>query len=446
MCEKRQKISLVGIGMGSRASITAEAADAVRNCDCLIGAQRMLSAARDVRYGGETQGNGAEQQEQPGEWTKRYIPEVCEYNAEKIFSYAEAHPEYSHVAVVFSGDTGFYSGAKKLAGMFASDSDRYEVELIPGISSVVCLAARLKTTWEDGALISLHGQEENFIQTINRNRKTFLLLGGKDAGGRMVSTLKDYGMDDVTVYIGSRLSYPDEKIVWGYPGELSDSEADGLCAAMILNPQPDNRMGPHIPDEEFIRGKVPMTKAEVRAVSLAQMELTENAVVYDVGAGTGSVSVETARSGNRIRVYAIEKKAEAVRLLEQNRKKFRADGIRIIEGTAPEALRELEPPTHVFIGGSSGNLREILHIVLEKNPSVRIVINAISLETMGEVMAAIDGGLLRDAQVTQIMASRSRVLGKYHMMTGQNPVYIISAGGEMRDDAERKPQERSAAE
>lgn len=446
MCEKRQKISLVGIGMGSRASITAEAADAVRNCDCLIGAQRMLSAARDVRYGGETQGNGAEQQEQPGEWTKRYIPEVCEYNAEKIFSYAEAHPEYSHVAVVFSGDTGFYSGAKKLAGMFASDSDRYEVELIPGISSVVCLAARLKTTWEDGALISLHGQEENFIQTINRNRKTFLLLGGKDAGGRMVSTLKDYGMDDVTVYIGSRLSYPDEKIVWGYPGELSDSEADGLCAAMILNPQPDKRMGPHIPDEEFIRGKVPMTKAEVRAVSLAQMELTENAVVYDVGAGTGSVSVETARSGNRIRVYAIEKKAEAVRLLEQNRKKFRADGIRIIEGTAPEALRELEPPTHVFIGGSSGNLREILHIVLEKNPSVRIVINAISLETMGEVMAAIDGGLLRDAQVTQIMASRSRVLGKYHMMTGQNPVYIISAGGEMRDDAERKPQERSAAE
>lgn len=446
MCEKRQKISLVGIGMGSRASITAEAADAVRNCDCMVGAQRMLSAARDVRYGGATQENGTEQQEQPEERTKRYIPEVCEYNAEKIFSYAEAHPEYSHVAVVFSGDTGFYSGAKKLAGMFASDSDRYEVELIPGISSVVCLAARLKMTWEDGALISLHGQEENFIQTVNRNCKTFLLLGGKDAGGRMVSTLKDYGMDDVTVYIGSRLSYPDEKIVWGHPGELSDSEADGLCAAMILNPQPDKRMGPHIPDEEFIRGKVPMTKAEVRAVSLAQMELTENAVVYDVGAGTGSVSVETARSGNRIRVYAIEKKAEAVRLLEQNRKKFRADGIRIIEGTAPEALRELEPPTHVFIGGSSGNLREILHIVLEKNPSVRIVINAISLETMGEVMAAIDGGLLRDAQVTQIMASRSRVLGKYHMMTGQNPVYIISAGGEMRDDAERKPQERSAAE
>ena len=131
-------------------------------------------------------------------------------------------------------------------------------------------------------------------------------------------------------------------------------------------------------------------------------------------------------------VYAVEKKPEAVKLLEQNRRKFRADGIRIIEGEAPAAFRELEPPTHVFIGGSSGNLREILCTVLDKNPSVRIVINAISLETVGEAMDAIEEGLLRDAQITQIMASRARVLGRYHMMTGQNPVYIISAGGDIQ--------------
>lgn len=444
MC-KKQKISLVGIGMGSRKSMTIEAEEAVRNCGCMIGARRMLSAAGAVRYGREIQENSTGekgQTERTGypapakERTDPAVPELCEYNAEKIFSYIEAHPEYSHVAVLLSGDTGFYSGAKALSRMFASEPGRYEVEMIPGISSVVCLAARLKTTWEDGALISLHGQEENFIQTVNRTYKTFLLLGGKDAGKRMVSSLKDYGMDDVTVYIGSRLSYPDEKIVWGRPGELSGSEADGLCAAMILNPQPDKRTGPHIPDEEFIRAGVPMTKAEVRAVSLAQMELTEDAVVYDVGAGTGSVSVEAARSGDRIRVYAVEKKAEAVRLLEENRRKFRADGIRIIEGEAPEALRELEPPTHVFIGGSSGNLKEILHTVLEKNPSVKIVVNAISLETVGEAMAAVGEGLLKNAQVTQIMASRSRVLGRYHMMTGQNPVYIISAGGEKTADGE----------
>ena len=428
MCEKQQKISLVGIGTGSMDLMTIEAAEAVRNCDCMIGAQRMLSAARNVRYG-----------------TAGQIPELCEYNSDRIFTYAEAHPEFAHIAVLLSGDTGFHSGAKKLAEMFGQHPGQFEVELIPGISSIVCLAARLKTTWEDGKLVSLHGQEENFIQIVNRSYKTFLLLGGKDAGARMINRLKDYGMDDVTVYIGRRLSYPDEEIVWGHPEEFSDGEADGLCAAMILNPKPDKGTGPHIPDEEFIRGNVPMTKAEVRAVSLAQMELTEDAVVYDVGAGTGSVSVEAARSGDRIRVYAIEKKPEAVRLLEQNRRKFRTDGIRIIEGEAPESLRELEPPTHVFIGGSSGNLHEILSVVLDKNPSARIVVNAISLETVSETMAAIDEGLLKDVQITQIMASRSRVLGRYHMMTGQNPVYIISAGGKMRDDIAGESEGRSAA-
>ena len=417
MC-KKQKIFLIGIGMGSRESMTVEAAEAIRACDCMIGAQRMLDSARNVRYGTDRQ--------------EAHVPEVCEYNADKIFAYSESHPECACIAVLLSGDTGFYSGAKKLSEMFASYPDRFKVKMIPGISSVVCLAARLKTTWEDGTVISLHGQEENFIQTVNKSRKTFLLLGGKDAGTKMITQLKEYGMNDVTVHIGSRLSYPDERIVSGNPSDFSGDEADGLCVAMILNPHPDERTGPHIRDEEFIRGNVPMTKAEVRSVSLAQMELTTNAVVYDVGAGTGSVSVEAALSGDRIRVYAVEKKPEAVKLLEQNRRKFRADGIRIIEGEAPAAFRELEPPTHVFIGGSSGNLREILCTVLDKNPSVRIVINAISLETVGDAMDAIEEGLLRDAQITQIMASRARVLGRYHMMTGQNPVYIISAGGDIQ--------------
>ena len=310
MCKKRQKISLVGIGMGSRESMTLEAAEAICVCDCMIGAQRMLDSARELRYGTDPAVR---------------VPELCEYNSDRIFAYTEEHPEYDHVAVLLSGDTGFYSGAKKLSEMFAGHPDRYEVEMIPGISSVICLAARLKTTWEDGAVLSLHGQEENFIQTVNKNRKTFLLLGGKGAGEKMITRLKEYGMDDVTVHIGSRLSYPDEQILSGHPGDFSGDEADGLCAAMILNPHPDKKTGPHIRDEEFIRGNVPMTKAEVRSVSLAQMELTENAVVYDIGAGTGSVSVEAARSGDKIRVYAIEKKPEAAELLEQNRKKFRTD-------------------------------------------------------------------------------------------------------------------------
>ena len=103
--------------------------------------------------------------------------------------------------------------------------------------------------------------------------------------------------------------------------------------------------------------------------------------------------------------------------------------MRIIEGLAPHALEELETPTHAFIGGSSGNLREIVQLLQKKNPDVRIVINAISLETVSEVMGLVGEGLLPDAEILQISAARSKVLGRYHMMMGQNPVYIISAGG-----------------
>ena len=127
-----------------------------------------------------------------------------------------------------------------------------------------------------------------------------------------------------------------------------------------------------------------MTKEEVRTICIAKLDLEKDAVLYDVGAGTGSVAVEAACQDGSIRVYAIEKNPEGIELIRK-RAKLRTDNVQIVEGTAPEALRKLEPPTHVFIGGSSGNLREILLAVKKKNPDVQIVLTAISLDTMAEV-------------------------------------------------------------
>ena len=410
MCEKRQKISLVGIGMGTVMTMTAQAEKAVQSADCLIGAARMLDAVRDMEA---VEGK----------------PMLAEYRGDQILSYLRLHPEYRETAVLFSGDTGFHSGAKGLADLLRKEMPEWEIQMVPGIASAVYLAARLNTSWEDAALVSLHGKEENFIQTVSRSRKTFLLLGGKDAGKRALERLREYGMDEVILHVGTRLSYPDERILSGTVQELGETDLDGLSVVLAENPSPSLSACCHVPDEEFIRGDVPMTKEEVRAVSIAALRLTSDAVVYDIGAGTGSVSVEAALSGTGIRVYAVEKNPEAVSLICQNRKKFRTDGIHIVSGKAPEALEELEAPTHVFIGGSSGNLKEILRTVLDRSPEARIVVNAISLETVSEAMEAAEEGLLKDAQITQIMASRSRKLGRYHMMTGQNPVYIISAGG-----------------
>lgn len=413
MCEKRQ-IYVVGIGAGSRELMTVQAAEVIQNCDCMIGAGRMIECAAKVCA-----------VEQPRKGIFR------EYRPAKIVEWLHCHPEYQSAAVLFSGDTGFYSGAKRLMQAIAESegADRYEVTVIPGIASIVCLSARLGVSWEDAAIVSLHGRTGSFIQTVNRNHKTFLLLGGDGTAAHFLNEMKDYGMTDVMLHAGIRLSYPDEKIYSGTAEELSADMLSGLCVVLAENPSPVRQAGSHIGDDALIRGDVPMTKAEVRAVSIAKLELTEDAVVYDIGAGTGSVSVEAALSADSIRVYAIEKNPEAVDLLRQNRRKFRTDGIRIVSGMAPEALEELEPPTHAFIGGSSGNLREILRAVRAKNPHVRIVINAIALETVQEMMEAVEEGLLEDAEMVQLTVARSRKLGRYHMMTGMNPIYIVSAGG-----------------
>ena len=425
MCKMEREIFLVGIGMGTEEGVTVQARRIIRASSCLIGAQRMLDCAQ--RVCADAGKDSADAQK----------PMLAEYRPDEIVSYIEQHPEYRRIAVLLSGDTGFYSGAKRLAEQLTErfrkiqdkGAEQCRIELIPGISSVVYLAAKLNTSWEDAALVSLHGKEEDFIQTVSRSRKTFLLLGGKDAGKRALERLREYGMDEVILHVGTRLSYPDERILSGTVQELGETDLDGLSVVLAENPCPSLYACCHVPDGEFIRGNVPMTKEEVRAVSIAALRLTEHAVVYDIGAGTGSVSVEAALSGTGIRVYAVEKNPEAVSLICQNRKKFRTDGIRVVSGKAPEALEDLEAPTHVFIGGSSGNLKEILRTVLDRSPEARIVVNAISLETVRDAMEAAEEGLLRDAQITQIMASRSRKLGRYHMMTGQNPVYIISAGG-----------------
>lgn len=402
MSETKQKVYLTGIGMGNTDTQTIQAESVFQNCDCIIGAQRMLDTVSHLQK-----------------------PRFVAYHANQVKQFLESNPQYHTVAVALSGDTGFYSGAKK----FKEQLTNCEVEFIPGISSVVYLAARLGISWDDAALISIHGRAQNFIYAVSRNEKTFLLTGAVESGKEICEKIQHYQLQNIEVYIGQALSYPEERIIHKRGGQLQPEDFQGLVTAMIYNPDPDSCVSPHLSDDAFLRGRVPMTKEEVRVVCLGKLSLTRDAVLYDVGAGTGSVSVEAARHAGSIQVFAIEKKPDAVELLNQNKQKFCCDNIEVVQGNAPEVLQDLPAPTHVFVGGSSGNLKEILRLVQKKNPQVRIVLTAISLETLKEAVEAMEEGLLPEADIVQIMAARAKTLGAYHMMTGCNPVSIISAGG-----------------
>ena len=397
-----QKISLVGIGMGAEKTLTLEGKKALNEAELLIGAKRMTEAVQ-----------------KPGQMV------LHEYRSEKIVEYIKEHPKYRTVAIALSGDVGFYSGAKKLIDQLDGN-----VEVICGISSVVYFMSKIGLSWDDAKIVSAHGRNCNLISLIRHNPKVFSILGTEDGVAVLASRLVYYGMGDVTLYVGENLSYENEKIFHDKAANLTEYRGDALSVVTACNEKATPMSAVHgISDGEFLRGKVPMTKEEVRTVSLSKLRLSEDSVCYDVGAGTGSVSVEMALRAWMGQVYAIEKKEDALALLKENKKKFAVDNLAIIPGVAPEAMTELPAPTHAFIGGSSGNMQDIINLLLEKNPKVRIVINCITLETVTEAMNAIRDFGLEDVDIVQLAAARSKSIGRYHMMMGENPIYIISCSG-----------------
>lgn len=393
--KEKAVITIAGTGPGSESMMTSEVLQKLSQADACIGSGRMLDAAK-----------------------KRGKAVFDSYRPEEIKSWIEAHTQYRNILILMSGDVGFYSGTKKLRDHLRG----YQVEILPGISSVSAFCARLGISWDDMFLCSVHGRKQNLIQKIRSHRKVFALLGNEQEFHSLCRRMLDYGMEDVTVYIGDSLSYEQERIFKGSPKTVLDEKFSNLSCAVFINERYEKkklRLG--IPEEEFIRDKVPMTKDEVRCISIAKLQLQQDSVIYDIGAGTGSVSVELALAAEDGMVYAVEKKPLAAELIGKNRDKFRVSNLEIIEGTAPEALLNLPGPTHAFIGGSSGNLKEIVKLLKQKNPGVRIVINAIALETVAEI-AALGGEY--EMEIVQIQVSKAKKAGGYHLMMGQNPVTI----------------------
>ena len=407
-CAFRPEVRIIGIGPGSREMMTREVCRAIEEADCLIGAQRMLDAA--AREGQKTFAAVAPQE---------------------IADHIHAHREYRRSAVVMSGDTGFFSGTRKLLPLLSD----CEVDVLPGLSSLACLCAKLQTSYEDVHVVSLHGRAHDITADVRAHARVFALVGGENGVNGLCRTLAENGLGTVTVSVGEQLSYEDETITTGMAEELQSKAFAPLSAVLIENDHPDAIVTHGLPDEAFLRGAgeggiVPMTKSEVRAVALSKLRLTERAVCYDIGAGTGSVAIEMALQAKHGHVYAVERRDDAVELLKKNQAAFHVENLTVISGTAPEACRDLPAPTHVFIGGSAGNLRDILSMLLAKNPHVRIVATAVSLESIAELTACMKDFAFTEAEAVSVQIARGKKAGSYHLMTGQNPVYIFTMQSE----------------
>jgi precorrin-6Y C5,15-methyltransferase (decarboxylating) len=256
-------------------------------------------------------------------------------------------------------------------------------------------------------------------------REVFFLTGGSLGPADLCRQLDEAGLGDLQVCVGERLSYEDEKITKGTAAEFTEADFHPL-SVMLAQPAPSaGDITPGIDDGQFLRGDIPMTKQTVRAAILSKMRVRKAETIWDVGAGTGSVSVELAMKAAKGRVWAVEREPEGCQLIEANKEKFGVWNLQVISGSAPEALQELPAPDRVFIGGSGGNLESIIDTALKKNETALICVSAIVLETMADTIRMMtERGM--DTDMIQVCVNTSKTIGSRHMMMAGNPIYIIT--------------------
>lgn len=397
------RVNIVGIGPGNPELLTGAAIKAIKESNILIGDKRMLAAFAEA--------------------DKKIYDTIK--TADIVEIAASANPEKDVLAVLVSGDVGFFSLAKTISGKLPDcECVRY-----CGISSLVYFAAKLQLSWDDAKIVSMHGRKQNLVAAVAENKKVFSLTGGEHTPQMLCAQLCEHGLDDVQVYVGENLSYPEEKITVGTAAEISKQNFPSLSVMMIINEQAAKYQPVvhGLADELFTRSKVPMTKQEVRSVSMSKLMPKATDKIYDIGAGTGSCSVELALLANKGQVWAFERNPEAVALIHKNKDLFGIENLEVIAGEALENIKNMPAPDCVFVGGSGGDLCEMLDIIYAKNSECRVVINAITIETLAEVADYYKKHPDYSLEIVNVCVARSRKLGSYNLMMAQNPVYVMTA-------------------
>lgn len=398
-------IHVIGIGPGQPEWLPLATHMAIRKCDVIIGSSRALQSFPYLKKG---------QYHLTGDLVQS-LQLIAKYLKEKAV-----------VGVLVSGDPGFFSFLPALRREFPEES----FTVHPGISSMQFAFAKAGLSWNDASFISVHGRK---LSSLPRSitKPLAVLTGGANTPQKVARLLLERGLNHA-ISVGNALSYEDE--IW------ENTDAEHLArnpqqlenAILIIYPLPRHkswqssslRIG--IPDREFIRGEVPMTKAEIRIQVLAKAQISVTDIVLDVGAGTGSISIEAAALANEGMVYAVESNPEAQELILNNQRKFAVPNLELIAGEAPDVFSEIPKVNVCIIGGSKGRLEEILHQVpLAKGG--RLVMTAVTLETVAKGLEELKKQEYKNIDVISIQAVRWTEISQLHMAQSLNQVFILSA-------------------
>ncbi len=467
------KVYIVGIGDDGPKGLSQTALGIIGKADLLFGGERHLFFFPDL---------GGEKIE-------------IKSNLKEIADLIKRNLGARKMVVLASGDPNFYGIARYLISKLGKEA----FEILPAISSMQLAFARVKESWDDAVLVSVHGRPvEAIIEQVRSSPKIGIFTDDEHTPGEIARILMEHGLVGYQAFVCENLGGEDERLTETAleslpemefsplnvlilikldsptsshvgseseglasparaPGQASGSASDwpgsGGIGSEANRPPDTNRLGasedqhlvlphgpPHtkypfgIPEDEFEcmkprRGLI--TKTEVRVVSLSKMALQKDSVVWDIGAGSGSVSIESALLAPMGRVYAVEKDEEDVAIIHQNLTKFQTPNVRVIHGRAPEALADLEPPDAVFIGGSGGGMEKILTVCLERlKPGGRLVVNLATIDNLSEAYGYFKGRKI-NMDVSQVQVSRGSPILNLMRLEAFNPVFVIAVRKEV---------------
>jgi len=401
-------VTVIGIGDDGCVGLSSRAMNAVGRAQVLVGGERHL--AFFPQFAGERV------------LVKSGLPAVLDRVAEL------AHE--NNVCVLASGDPLFFGiGALVVARVGAA-----HVDIVPHASSIQLAFARVGLRWDDATILSVHGKSpDGFVMRLRHARKAGVLTDPESSPARLATRMLEHGEAAWEAWVCENLGGADERVrKFALPDLAQTTDVGSLNVLVLVRTDPAWREPPAIPylHEDAFAKRMPkkglITKREVRCLSLAAMDIRRDSVVWDVGAGSGSVAIEAAMLAPFGRVYAVEVDPEGVAICRENTHAHGADNVTVVAGRAPEALADLEAPDSVFVGGSKGSMEDIVTVALDRlKPGGRLVVNAITLDNVGEAYRVLRGRGLTP-EVTLLNVARGEPLAQYLRYEALNPIHIFA--------------------
>ena len=392
-----RNIIIAGAGIGENLRLTQEVINAIENSEYIIAArvhEKIIPADKKII------------------WLDDF---------ERAFKILD---NISSALILVSGDPCIYSLMPLVKKRFPDA----EIKILSGVSSLQIICAYACETWNDAKIFSCHGRELNtgyFLNMIEREHKIILFCDKQNTPSCICEKLKEMRLK---IFIGENLGMADEKFYVGTPDDFINKKFGSYSIMLILNNNPfelKNFPG----DNDFERAlNIPITNEIIRQVVLSRLDLKNNSVIWDIGAGTGSISISAALKNLSCKIHAIEYKSEALKIIEANIKKFHLHNINIIQGHALDVINNLPEPDNIFIGGSEGELTGIFERVkyfIEAGKNLRLVMTCVTPENFNTAYDFMKR--LKNFECVQIQANKLKSAGGKFFMNACNPVIVLSS-------------------